>query len=183
MSPLCSAVATSAPATPICFKSCKSLIFLTPPAAYNRAGFLVGSGRNALRQMGFTPKEERVFDEKILHSWVKNSIAKELEEKGLKKSDTADLIVSYIIGAVELSETGDLGPFGGTPGIETNRRYTNSFRQGNLVIDLNDKRDFLIWRVNAQAVNMSPQAERYIIEVVAKGFRKFSIKPKKSKKK
>jgi hypothetical protein len=130
-----------------------------------------------------TPEDERVFDEKILHSWVKNSIAKELEEKGLKKSDTADLIVSYIIGAVELSETGDLGPFGGTPGIETNRRYTNSFRQGNLVIDLNDKNDFLIWRVNAQAVNMTPQAERYINEVVAKGFKKFSIKPKKSKKK
>lgn len=29
---------------------------------FNRAGFLVGSGRNALRQMGFTPEEERVFD-------------------------------------------------------------------------------------------------------------------------
>jgi len=29
---------------------------------YNRAGFLVGSGRNALRQMGFTPEEERIFD-------------------------------------------------------------------------------------------------------------------------
>ena len=29
---------------------------------YNRAGFLVGSGRNALRQMGFTPEEKRVFD-------------------------------------------------------------------------------------------------------------------------
>lgn len=131
-----------------------------------------------------TPKEDRVFDEKVLHGWVKNSITNELEEKGLKKSDsTGDLIVSYIIGAVELSETGDLGPFGGTPGIETNRHYTNSFRQGNLVIDLNDKRDFLIWRVNAQAVNMSPQAERYINEVVAKGFKKFSIKPKKSKKK
>ena len=100
-----------------------------------------------------TPKEERVFDEKILHSWVKNSITNELEEKGLKKSDTtADLIVSYIIGAVDLSETGDLGPFGGTPGIETDRHYTNSFRQGNLVIDLNDKSDFLVWRISAQAV-------------------------------
>ncbi len=131
-----------------------------------------------------TPKDERVFDEKVLHGWVKNSVIKELEEKGLKKSDTTgDLIVSYIIGAIELSETGDLGPFGGTPGIETNRHYANSFRQGNLVIDLNDKSDFLIWRVNAQAVNMSPQAERYINEIVAKGFRKFSIKPKKSKKK
>ncbi len=131
-----------------------------------------------------TPKDERVFDEKVLHGWVKNSVTKELEEKGLKKSDTTgDLIVSYIVGAIELSETGDLGPFGGTPGIETNRHYANSFRQGNLVIDLNDKSDFLIWRVNAQAVNMSPQAEGYIKEIVAKGFRKFSIKPKKSKKK
>lgn len=131
-----------------------------------------------------TPKDERVFDEKVLHGWVRNSITKELEEKGMKKSDTTgDLVVSYIIGAVELSETGDLGPFGGTPGIETNRHYTNSFRQGNLIIDLDDKNDFLIWRVNAQAVNMSPQAERYINEVVAKGFKKFSIKPKKSKKK
>jgi diguanylate cyclase (GGDEF)-like protein len=29
---------------------------------FNRAGFLVGSGRNALRQMGFTPDEQRSFD-------------------------------------------------------------------------------------------------------------------------
>ncbi|MHB1052672.1 MAG: diguanylate cyclase domain-containing protein [Thiobacillus sp.] len=29
---------------------------------YNRAGFLVGSGRNALRQMGFTPEEARLFN-------------------------------------------------------------------------------------------------------------------------
>ena len=29
---------------------------------YNRAGFLVGSGRNALRQMGFTPEEARAFN-------------------------------------------------------------------------------------------------------------------------
>jgi len=29
---------------------------------FNRAGFLVGSGRHALRQMGFTPAEQRSFD-------------------------------------------------------------------------------------------------------------------------
>jgi diguanylate cyclase (GGDEF)-like protein len=29
---------------------------------FNSAGFLVGSGRNALRQMGFTPDEQRSFD-------------------------------------------------------------------------------------------------------------------------
>ncbi|HEX7972408.1 MAG TPA: diguanylate cyclase [Thiobacillus sp.] len=29
---------------------------------FNHAGFLVGSGRNALRQMGFTPDEKRSFD-------------------------------------------------------------------------------------------------------------------------
>ncbi|MBS1185856.1 MAG: hypothetical protein H6R09_1457 [Proteobacteria bacterium] len=29
---------------------------------FNRAGYLVGSGRNALRQLGFTPAEQRSFD-------------------------------------------------------------------------------------------------------------------------
>lgn len=29
---------------------------------FNRAGFLVGNGRSALRQMGFTPEEQRSFD-------------------------------------------------------------------------------------------------------------------------
>ena len=29
---------------------------------FNRAGFLVGSGRKALREMGFTPEEQRSFD-------------------------------------------------------------------------------------------------------------------------
>ena len=131
-----------------------------------------------------TPKDQRVFDEAVLHGWVKNAITSELEEKGLKKVDSsADLIVSYIVGAVELSETGSTGPFGGTPGVETSRHYTNSYRQGNLIIDLNNRSDFLVWRVNAQAVNISADAERYIKEIVSKGFKKFSIKPKKSKKK
>ncbi|MCA1979639.1 MAG: diguanylate cyclase [Thiobacillus sp.] len=31
--------------------------------AFNRAGFLVGSGRNALRQLGLTPAEQVAFDE------------------------------------------------------------------------------------------------------------------------
>lgn len=30
--------------------------------AFNRAGFLVGSGRQALRDLGFTPEEQRFFD-------------------------------------------------------------------------------------------------------------------------
>lgn len=31
--------------------------------SFIRAGFLVGSGRNALRQLGFTPAEQRIFDD------------------------------------------------------------------------------------------------------------------------
>jgi diguanylate cyclase (GGDEF)-like protein len=30
--------------------------------AFNRAGFQVGSGRRALREMGFTPEEQKIFD-------------------------------------------------------------------------------------------------------------------------
>lgn len=34
---------------------------------FNRAGFMVGSGRRALLQLGFTPKEQAKFDEQTAH--------------------------------------------------------------------------------------------------------------------
>jgi hypothetical protein len=56
------------------------------------------------------------------------------------------------------------------------------YRQGNLVIDLNDRHDIKVWRVNATMEMTSSNAEKIIGEVIQKGFRKYP-KPARKKKK
>jgi hypothetical protein len=125
-----------------------------------------------------TPKDQRKVEDQTIHKWVKDAISSELKDKGLTQVDTlGDLTVSYIIGSVERSnlqssETGGIGA-----GV-----VTRDYEESSFVIDMNDKNGFLVWRVNGITSTNSPNAMTMIEEVVAKGFKKFSIKPKKKKK-
>jgi hypothetical protein len=125
-----------------------------------------------------TPKDQRKVDDAVIHKWVQDAISSELKDKGLTQIDTlGDLTVSYIIGSVERSnlqssETGGIGA-----GV-----VTRDYEESSFVIDMNDRNDFLIWRVNGVTSTNSPNAVTIIKEVVAKGFKKFSVKPKKKKK-
>jgi hypothetical protein len=124
-----------------------------------------------------TPKDQRKISDEQLHKWVRDAISEELTDKGLTQVDSlGDLRVSYIIGSLERSglrsnTTGGLG--GGV--------VLNDYEESSLVIDMNDRNNFLIWRINGVTAT-NQQAVTMIDEVVAKGFKKFSIKPKKKKK-
>lgn len=125
-----------------------------------------------------TPKDQRKVSDEQIHKWVREAIAEELREKGLVQMDSlADLTVSYIIGSLERSDLRSNSAGGIGAGVEM-----NDYEQSSLVIDMNDKNDFLIWRVNGVTSTGHPSAVTMIDEVVAKGFKKFSIKPKKKKK-
>jgi hypothetical protein len=130
-----------------------------------------------------TPKDQRTVPDEKLHEWVALAITTELTEKGLTKSDSlGDLEVTYIIGSLERMDVQNLGPLGISP-TSSDQTWSRDFRQGSFVIDLNDRSDFLIWRVNAITSNGTPSTLAAIEQIVDKGFRKFSIKPKKEKKK
>jgi len=125
-----------------------------------------------------TPKDQRKISDDQIHKWVQGAIISELKDKGLTHMDSlGDLRVSYIIGSVERSnlrssETGGIGA-----GV-----VTSDYEESSFVIDMNDRKNFLVWRINGVTSTGSPNANSMIEEVVAKGFKKFSIKPKKKKK-
>lgn len=124
-----------------------------------------------------TPKDQRKIPDDKLHAWVQDAIASELKGKGLTHVDsTGDLKVTYIIGNVERSsfESNPNGGLGG--GFVTRDVELSSF-----VIDMNDRQNFLVYRVNGVTSTSGPNASSSIKEVVSKGFKKFSTKPKKKK--
>ena len=125
-----------------------------------------------------TPKDQRKIDDATIHKWVQDAIVGELTDKGLTKVDTlGDLTVSYIIGSVERSNLESSGQGGIGAGV-----VTRDYEESSFVIDMNDRKNFLVWRINGVTSTKSPNGKTMIEEVVAKGFKKFSTKPKKKKK-
>jgi len=130
-----------------------------------------------------TPKDQRQGDEEYVHKWVKSAVSRELQMKGLQPSDSAaDLVVSYVVGTLAKSDAGDVGPMGLTPG-SMDRTYLRDYRQGSLIIDLNDRNNLLVWRVSATTDLSSSSGERMIDQVVQKGFKKYPQAGKAKKKK
>ena len=131
-----------------------------------------------------TPKDLRQVPDTTLHKWVRDAVTQELTKKGLQRLDSAaDLTVSYIVGSQVRSNAGDVGPLGLTPGTSS-QTYMHDYRQGSIVIDLNDaKNNKLMWRINSSTSTGMADAERSIGLIASQGFKKFSIQPKKAKKK
>lgn len=121
----------------------------------------------------------------IILGRIRNALTDELIKKGMRpRQDSADLVISYIAGTELHHDLSKNGPLGLTPGSNPDQTFQRDYKQGSLVIDLNDpKNNKLVWRVNALINSTNPDAEGVIIETVMKGFRKFSIKPKKEKRK
>lgn len=131
-----------------------------------------------------TPADQRVLSETKLKSMVMEILEDELTQKGLTKVDSvADLTVSFIVGALDRSEVSTVGPFGGTPGQVERRSSVNEMKEGNLVVTLHDKSKHLIWKVNGTGSPEYNQPEVLIREIVRKGFKKFTLKPSRKKKK
>lgn len=139
--------------------------------------FTIGSGEV------ITPKDRRTVNEASLHKWVKEAIAEELKEKGMVQVDSAgDLLATYLIGTQQRSDFSQLGPLGVAPD-NSSQTWSRDYTMGNMIIDLNDRSNNLIWRVNATTGAAAMDIHVLIEQVVSAGFKKFSLKPKKVKKK
>ncbi|CAN5483259.1 hypothetical protein BH10BAC4_BH10BAC4_08590 [soil metagenome] len=130
-----------------------------------------------------TPKDQIQPNEKSLKETIKAELIEELTEKGLHQVDSAgDLVVSFLAGSEQRMDMQRVGPLGGTPG-SSNDTWSRDFIMENIIIDLNDKSKKLIWRVKASSTSSVGDMESAVASVVSAGFKKFSRKPKKVKKK
>ncbi len=131
-----------------------------------------------------TPKDKQILDEAKTRAIVNNAIELELKERGLQRVDSnAHLVVSYVIGSMERSTIYNAGPLGGTPGVESNRAVMRDYSEGSFIIDLNDRSNNLIWRINAVSSFTEANLVSQIDQVLDKGFKKFPNKPKTKSKK
>ena len=130
-----------------------------------------------------TPKEKKQISDKTLDKIIKDALIKQLNEKGLTQNDSSSqLVVTYVAGVFDHSETQKLGPLGQTPGSSA-QTWSNTYTQGELIIDLNESRsNKLIWRINSQTNTTTPEASTTIEQIVNKGLKKFGSKPKAKRK-
>jgi hypothetical protein len=120
-----------------------------------------------------TPPDQKQVSDAVVDKWVKEGVTRELEFKGLKAVDSsADLIVTYVIGTMARSDAQAIGPLGMTPGSD-DRTWSRDYKQTSVIVDLNNRSKFLVWRVNAVADAIGTDAERTIDMVIVRGFKKF----------
>lgn len=130
-----------------------------------------------------TPKDRRTGNEANIHKWVKAAIIEELTEKGLTPVDSAgDLLATYLVGTQQRTDFSQLGPLGVSPD-NSSQTWSRDYTMGNLIVDLNDRNKNLIWRITATTGAAAMDINVLIDQVVSAGFKKFSLKPKKVKKK
>jgi hypothetical protein len=130
-----------------------------------------------------TPADQKQIKDEVLNRWIVQGITRELEMKGLTKSDSsADLVVSYAEGTLARTDNQALGPLALTPGTNPDRNFRFEYRQSTLIIDLNDRSGNLIWRINSTTNMTTAEAERTIDAVIERGFKKFAKTHKKKKK-
>jgi len=126
-----------------------------------------------------TPADQKQVNDATIDKWVKTGVTRELASKGLKRVDSlADLVVTYVIGTMARSDAQAIGPLGMTPG-SNDRTWSRDYKQTSFIIDLNDRNNYLAWRVNAVADVIGTDAERTIDMVIVRGFKKFGKTVKK----
>jgi hypothetical protein len=129
-----------------------------------------------------TPKDQKQVEDATLHKWITDAITRELQQIGLQKSDqAADLIITYAEGTLARTDSEQLGPLALTPGANPDRNFTFQYRQSSLIIDMNDRSNNLIWRINSITNMTSAEIERTVDVIVEKGFRKFAKAYRKKK--
>jgi hypothetical protein len=137
-----------------------------------------------------TPPDQRKVNENTLYKSVKDAVKKEMELRGYKfvEDSTAQLYVSYVAGAYNLTEGGVTGPLGQTPAqtpadMDQSRSWSRDTREGVIVIDMTDSRNNKeVWKATGNLTLDNGDLARGLDAVVYKAFKKFPNKLKKKKK-
>lgn len=110
---------------------------------------------------------------------VLNEISKQLQMKGLKVSDTPDLVVNLKANHKQVTDIQSSSPYGfggfggfgyGGFGFGINRTFTNNYNQGSLIIDLIDNSTKkLVWQGIGKGISVDRPTtkKKQIPEIVA----------------
>ena len=137
-----------------------------------------------------TPPDARKINENALFQSIQASVTKEMELRGYKfvPDSSAQLYVSYVAGAYNLTEGGDNGPLGQTPAstpaqMDQSRSWSRESREGMMVIDIMDSRSKKeLWKATGSLPLDNVDMNRALDALVFKAFKKFPNKLKKKKK-
>ncbi|HEX6892401.1 MAG TPA: DUF4136 domain-containing protein [Chryseolinea sp.] len=134
-----------------------------------------------------TPPDSRKIDENALFSSIKAAVTKEMELRGYKfvADSSAQLWISYVAGAYNLTEGGNNGPLGQTPAstpaeMDQSRSWSRESREGMMVIDIMDSRNKKeLWKATGSLALDNVDMNRALDAVIYKAFKKFPNKNKK----
>ena len=136
-----------------------------------------------------TPPDARVVSENELFQSVKAAVTKEMEIRGYKfvPDSSAQLYISYVAGAYNLTEGGNNGPLGQAPAstpadMDQSRSWSRESREGMIAIDIMDSRSKKeIWKATGSLALEGVDLKRASDAVIYKAFKKFPNKNKKKK--
>lgn len=137
-----------------------------------------------------TPPDARKVNENTLFESVRNAVRKEMEIRGYKfvEDSTAQLYVSYVAGAYNLTEGGNTGPLGQSPAqtpadMDQSRSWSRESREGMIAIDIMDSRSKKeLWHATGNLPLENVDLNRALDAIIYRAFKKFPNKNKKSKK-
>ena len=147
-----------------------------------------------LKGESVTPKDQKRASDQALFDAIKNGVRREMEDRGYKFVDdsTAQLHVSYVAGAFDFTDAGNVGPLGQTPAsdpseLNQSRSWSKTSREGMLVIDMVDgvtKKG--LWKAETENMSLDrADLARVLDGAIYKAFKKFPsrVEGKKKKKK
>ena len=137
-----------------------------------------------------TPPDARKINENVLFQSIKEAVKKEMELRGYKfvEDSTAQLYISYVAGAYNLTEGGNMGPLSRTPAqtpadMDQSRSWSRESSEGMIVIDMMDSRSKKeLWKATGNLSLENVDLDRGLDAIVYKAFKKFPNKNKKNKK-
>ena len=137
-----------------------------------------------------TPPDARKINENDLFRSVKEAVKKEMELRGYKfvEDSTAQLYVSYVAGAYNLTEGGVTGPLGQTPAqtpadMDQSRSWSRESREGMMALDIIDSRTKKeLWEATGNLPLENVDLKRALDAIIYRAFKKFPSKNTKKKK-
>jgi hypothetical protein len=106
------------------------------------------------------PSKKNSQSPKTIDQSIKQLLARELVYRRLKRTDSADLLVSYTWSGPALT-------------VPAEGRVLASEKQSTLTIDIEDRKNGLVWRVKSTFTGTPANPSRALDRAILKGFRKF----------
>lgn len=127
------------------------------------------------------PKDERALTDDTLFEIVKASVKRELELKGYRyiEDSTAQLKISYVASAYNVTEGGKLGPLGEAPvndpaNVDKGRYWSNEHSTSMFMLEMTKGSSTTpIWSAESKANLTNPDVDKVFDSMITKMFKKF----------